>query len=49
MPFKSIKQRKWMWANKPEMAKKWTEEHGSKVVTKKKNRVKRKTKSKPKR
>ena len=23
MPFKSEKQRKWMWANEPEMAKKW--------------------------
>lgn len=23
MPFKSEKQRKWMWANHPEMAKKW--------------------------
>jgi len=23
MPFKSQDQRKWMWANKPEMAKKW--------------------------
>jgi|TARA_A100001518_G_C1169764_1_gene21536 hypothetical protein len=26
MPFKSEKQRKWMWANEPEMAKKWEEE-----------------------
>ena len=26
MPFKSEKQRKWMWANKPEMAEKWTKE-----------------------
>ncbi len=24
MPFKSEKQRRWMWANKPEMAKSWT-------------------------
>jgi hypothetical protein len=24
MPFKSEKQRKWMWANEPEVAKKWT-------------------------
>ena len=23
MPFTSESQRKWMWANKPEMAKKW--------------------------
>ena len=26
MPFKSEKQRKWMWANDPEMAKKWEKE-----------------------
>jgi|3_EtaG_2_1085321.scaffolds.fasta_scaffold11365_2 hypothetical protein len=26
MPFKSEKQRRWMWANDPEMAKKWEEE-----------------------
>ena len=32
MPFKSEKQRRWMWANKPEMAKKWTKEHGSTPV-----------------
>ena len=36
MPFRSENQRKWMWANKPEMAKKWTDEHGSKIVNKKK-------------
>jgi hypothetical protein len=26
MPFKSDKQRKWMYANEPEMAKRWSEE-----------------------
>lgn len=26
MPFKSSKQKRWMFANKPEMAKKWMEE-----------------------
>jgi hypothetical protein len=26
MPFKSEKQRRWMWANEPEMAEKWAEE-----------------------
>ena len=26
MPFKSEKQRKWMWANEPEMAEKWANE-----------------------
>ena len=34
MPFRSEKQRKYLWANKPEMAKKWTAEHGSKIVKK---------------
>lgn len=26
MPFKSEKQRRWMWANKPQMARRWEEE-----------------------
>jgi hypothetical protein len=26
MPFKSDKQRKWMYANEPEMAKRWSDE-----------------------
>ena len=26
MPFKSEKQRKWMWINNPKMAKKWSQE-----------------------
>jgi hypothetical protein len=34
MPFKSEKQRKYLWANEPEIAKDWTEEYGSKVVKK---------------
>lgn len=33
MPFKSEKQRKWMWANKPELAKKWSDKYGSKDET----------------
>jgi len=28
MPFKSKKQEKYLWANEPAVAKKWTEEHG---------------------
>ena len=40
MPFKSEAQRKWMYANEPEMAKKW-EEH-----TKNKNLPKRSKKKK---
>ncbi len=31
MPFKSAKQKKWMWANKPELAKKWTKKYGKKI------------------
>ena len=32
MPFKSEKQRKWMWANNPEMAKKWAKEEQKEAV-----------------
>ena len=34
MPFKSEKQRKFMFANHPEIAERWTKEHGSKPVGK---------------
>jgi hypothetical protein len=30
-PFKSEKQRRWMWKNKPEMAKEWAKKYGSKI------------------
>jgi|TARA_R110002020_G_scaffold341_2_gene1748 hypothetical protein len=30
MPFKSEKQRRYLWANEPKIAKEWTEEYGSK-------------------
>jgi len=30
MPFKSEKQRKFMWAKEPAIAKKWTSKYGSK-------------------
>lgn len=30
MPYKSEKQRKWMYANKPEMAKKWSKKEKKK-------------------
>jgi hypothetical protein len=30
MPFKSVKQRKYMFAKHPEVAKKWAEKYGSK-------------------
>ncbi len=32
MPFKSEKQRKWMWANDPEMAQKWEKEEQKEAV-----------------
>lgn len=36
MPFKSKKQRKYMWAKHPEIAEKWTKKYGSKIKGKKK-------------
>jgi len=38
MPFKSSAQRKWMFVNKPKLAKKWTKKYGSKIVRKKKKK-----------
>jgi hypothetical protein len=32
VPFKSEKQRRWMWANDPEMAKKWEEEEDNEKI-----------------
>jgi hypothetical protein len=38
MPFRSIKQRKYMYATHPEIAKRWTKKYGSKIKpTKRKN------------
>lgn len=34
MPFKSTAQRKWMYANKPEMAARWEKETGRKKLPK---------------
>ncbi len=34
MPFKSEKQRKWMHANQPEMAKRWEKETPKKALPK---------------
>jgi len=36
MPFRSTKQRRYLWAKHPEVAKKWTKKYGSKVVKSKK-------------
>jgi|TARA_R110002020_G_scaffold146562_1_gene321195 hypothetical protein len=40
MPFKSEKQRRYLWKNNPKLAREWEEKYGSK--TKKKKRKKRK-------
>lgn len=40
MPFKSEKQRRYLWKNEPEIAKKWTKKYGSKIQ--KKNKKKKK-------
>jgi hypothetical protein len=36
MPFRSEKQRKFLWVKHPKIAKKWSAEYGSKIVKKKK-------------
>jgi hypothetical protein len=33
-PFKSIKQRNFMFAKKPEIAKRWAKKYGAKIVKK---------------
>ena len=30
MPFKSDKQKRWMWANEPRIAREWTDRYGAK-------------------
>jgi hypothetical protein len=32
MPYKSEKQRKFMYANHPEIAKRWSKKYGNKIV-----------------
>lgn len=34
MPFKSAKQKKFMWANLPALAKRWTKKYGAKITKK---------------
>lgn len=41
MPFKSQKQRRWMWANDPEMAERWEKETTRKRTQSKKSRKRR--------
>jgi hypothetical protein len=40
MPFKSEKQRRYLWANEPEVAKRWSDKYGSKPQKKTKLKVK---------
>ena len=35
MPFRSEKQRAYLYANEPQMAKKWASEHGNKLLKRK--------------
>ena len=38
MPFRSEKQRKYLFAKEPAIAKKWTKKYGSKIVKKRKKK-----------
>lgn len=38
MPFQSAKQRAWMFANKPRMAKRWAREYGGRIVRRKRKK-----------
>ena len=47
MPFKSAKQRKYLFANEPNVAKKFVKKYGSKIKkTRSKSRNRKKTKGK---
>lgn len=46
MPFKSEKQRRYLWSKHPEIAKRWTKKYGSKVRKKKSSTKKAKKKGK---
>jgi len=47
MPFKSEKQRRYLWANEPDIAEAWS--HGKSSVTGKKERKKKRSKGRRKR
>ena len=42
MPFRSEKQRRYLWKNEPKIAREWTKAYGSKPVKKKKKTKRRK-------
>jgi hypothetical protein len=41
MPFKSERQRRYMWARHPRIARRWTREYGSGIVKRKRKRRKK--------
>lgn len=41
MPFKSENQRRYLWMHHPDVAKRWTQEHGSKIQRAAKKRLKK--------
>jgi len=41
MPFKSEKQRRYMWAKHPEIARRWTEKYGSDIQPSNKKKKKK--------
>ena len=45
MPFKSEKQRRYLWKNEPKIARDWTDTYGSKPVGKKNKKKKKKRRS----
>jgi len=42
MPFKSEKQRRYLWMHDPALARRWSHKYGSKPVGKKKTKKKKK-------
>jgi len=42
MPFRSSKQRRYMYAKHPKLAKKWAKKYGTKIVKKKKRKKRKK-------
>jgi len=39
MPFRSEKQRRYLWMKHPKLARKWTDKYGSKIKKKKRRNV----------
>jgi len=46
VPFRSEKQRRFLWANHPDIARRWTTEYGSKVANAYVDRKRRKPRPK---